>query len=120
MDIMLSQKIFESIKKIDENGVEYWEARVLMPLLEYNKWSNFNSVVITKAKIGCKNSGQEVEYHFADIGKLTKIAVESPKETKSQISDYKLSRYACYLIAQNGDSSRSHFNTYGHGLSLRT
>lgn len=120
MDIILSQKNFESIKKIDENGVEYWEARELMPLLEYDKWSNFDSVVITKAKIACKNSGQEVDYHFADVGKLIKIAVGSPKETMRQIRDYKLSRYACYLIAQNGDSSKQAVSTAQTYFAVQT
>lgn len=95
-------KNFEEIKKIDENGVEYWEARELMPLLEYDKWSNFDSVVIAKAKVACINSGQNVTNHFADIGKMVKIGSGSEREVK----DYKLSRYACYLIAQNGDPSK--------------
>ncbi|MDO8609017.1 MAG: DNA damage-inducible protein D [bacterium] len=99
-------KHFEEIKKIDENGVEYWEARELMPLLEYTKWDNFENVVIKKAKEACKNSGQEINYHFADIGKMIKIAVGTLRETSRNIPDYKLSRYACYLIAQNGDTSK--------------
>ena len=99
-------KDFEGIKKIDENGFEYWEARELMPLLGYEKWSNFEHIVIEKAKSSCSNSGQRIEDHFADIGKMIRIAVGSPKETTRQIRDYKLSRYACYLIAQNGDTSK--------------
>ena len=104
-DITISapHKNFEDIKKIDENGIEYWEARELMPVLGYEKWSNFEKVVIEKAKISCSASGQNIKYHFADIGKMIKIAIGSSKETTRQIRDYRLSRYACYLIAQNGD-----------------
>ena len=63
-------KDFEGIKKIDEFGVEYWEARELMLLLGYSKWSNFNSVVIEKAITACRNSDQAVKNHFADTGKM--------------------------------------------------
>lgn len=98
-------KNFEEIKKLDENGIEYWEARELMPLLGYEKWSNFNSV-IRKAKIACNLSGQNERNHFTDVGKMIKIAIGSSKETIRRIQDYKLSRYACYLIAQNGKSSK--------------
>ncbi len=108
-------KNFEEIKKIDKNGIEYWEARELMPLLGYQKWSNFESVVIEKAKVSCRNSGQDIQNHFADIGKMIKIAIGSPKEASRKIHDYKLSRYACYLIAQNGDPAKkpiAHAQTY--------
>ena len=74
-------KRFENIKKIDENGIEYWEARELMLLLDYDKWSNFENVVIEKAKIACSNSEQVVENHFTDIGKMIKIATGTAKET---------------------------------------
>ncbi len=100
--IKAPHKNFEDIKKIDENGIEYWEARELMPLLDYDKWSNFDGVVIAKAKAACINSGQSVTNHFADVGKMVKLGSSSEREIK----DYKLSRYACYLIAQNGDSSK--------------
>ena len=95
-------KNFEGIKKIDESGIEYWEARELMPLLGYFKWSNFDSVVIEKAKVACENSGQAVSNHFADVGKMVILGSGSKREVK----DYRLSRYACYLVAQNGDSSK--------------
>lgn len=97
---------FEKIKKLDENGVEYWEARELMPLLEYTEWRNFTSVIF-KAQQACKNSGQVIENHFVDINKMIKIAAGTPRETVRLIPDYKLSRYACYLIAQNGDPSKN-------------
>jgi DNA-damage-inducible protein D len=94
-------KNFESARKIDENGVEYWTARELMLLLGYSKWTNFETV-IKKSKVACNNSGQFFENHFADIGKMVDIG----SNTVRKVGDYRLDRYACYLIAQNGDSSK--------------
>ena len=96
-----TSKMFEDIKYIDEEGNEYWLARQLMPLLEYCKWDNFNKV-IEQAKIACKNSGVDIKEQFPEVGKLS-INVNGGKR---RIVDYKLSRYACYLIAQNGDSRK--------------
>lgn len=76
-----------------------------MPLLEYTDWRNFNSVIL-KAQEACKNSEQVIKNHFVEVNKMIKIAVGTAKETTRLIQDYKLSRYACYLIAQNGDSSK--------------
>jgi len=98
-------KNFEDIKKIDENGVEYWEARELMVVLGYEEWRKFEGV-IGKAKSSCKESGQLEEDHFVGTDKMIKIAVGTSKEASRLILDYKLSRYACYLIAQNGDSRK--------------
>ena len=95
-------KDFESIKKINEQGFEYWEARELMPVLGYEKWQN-SEQVIEKAIIACTKSGQIVEYHFTDVSKMIKIANNTAKEANRKVKDYYLSRYACYLIAQNGD-----------------
>ena len=92
---------FENIKRIDEYGIEYWEARELMKILEYNKWENFEKV-INKAKEACKNSNISVIEHFPDVRKLSKRA----NNAEVIIKDYKLTRYACYLIAQNGDSRK--------------
>lgn len=92
---------FESIQHIDENGIEYWYARELMTMLEYNKWENFQKV-INKAKLACENSSISVLEHFPDIRKTIKM----PKGAEKTIIDYKLTRYACYLIAQNGDSRK--------------
>ena len=89
---------FENIKHIDEYGNEYWKARELMNALEYSKWSNFISV-IDKAKIACELSSKNIMEHFADVGKLSKRANNAVVEIK----DYKLSRYACYLIVLNSD-----------------
>lgn len=99
-------KNFEDIKKFDENGIEYWEARELMSVLEYDKWENFEKV-IKKAKKACKNSEQLVENHFADVRKMILIARGTAREARRKVKDYKLSRYACYLIAQNGDPSKT-------------
>lgn len=98
-------KDFESIKKIDSAGSEYWEARELMTILEYAQWRDFHHV-ITRAITACKRSGQSPQNHFAYVSKMIKIAKGSAKEADRNIDDYKLSRYACYLIAQNGDPSK--------------
>ena len=92
---------FEEIKHIDEFGEEYWYARELMKVLQYNKWENFEKV-INKAKDACQNSGISEFEHFPDVRKLSKRA----NNAEVIISDYKLTRYACYLIAQNGDSRK--------------
>lgn len=100
--ISAPHKNFEEIKKIDKNGVEFWEARELMKILGYVEWRKFEGV-IEKAKESCKKSNQTIQYHFVDAGKMIKIATGSAKETFRKINDYYLTRYACYLIAQNGD-----------------
>jgi len=96
-----TERLFEDIKHIDENGNEYWLARELMPLLEYSKWERFSNT-IDNAKNACENSGYNVNDHFPNVGKMVQIG----SKTNRQIVDYKLSRYACYLIAQNGDSRK--------------
>lgn len=98
-------KNFEQIKKIDENSVEYWEARDLLKVLEYTEWRNFK-LVIQKAIISCSKSGQKSNHHFVETNKMIVLAKNTNKESKREIEDYKLSRYACYLIAQNGDPSK--------------
>lgn len=96
-----TEKIFEDIKHMDENGNEYWFARELQLALEYTQWRRFENT-IDKAKIACKNSKINIDEHFANIGKTIKM----PKNASKIVKDYKLSRYACYLIAQNGDSRK--------------
>ena len=92
---------FEGIKHTDEEGREYWYARELMVVLQYKKWQNFEAI-INKAMISCTNSEINVLDHFADVSKMVKIGSGAEREQH----DYKLTRYACYLIAQNGDSRK--------------
>ncbi len=94
-------KDFESIKKIDENGMEYWTARELMSVLGYSTWRRFEDVIV-KAKQSCVNSRQFPQDHFVDTGKMTQIGHGIVRK----LDDYKLDRFACYLIAQNGDSTK--------------
>ena len=100
-EIDKNNKSFEDIKHIDENNVEFWYARELMPILQYSNWQNFEKI-IDKAKISCENSDVNVLDHFIDVSKMVQIG--SGAKRKQQ--DYKLTRYACYLIAQNGDSRK--------------
>ena len=95
-------KNFENIRKIDENKIEYWTARELLPILGYKKWQN-SEEVISRAKRACANSGQDAENHFTGFSKMVEIGSNTVREVK----DYKLDRYACYLIAQNGDPKKS-------------
>lgn len=88
---------FEDIKQIREDGSEFWSARDLASALDYNKWENF-SKVINRAMIACENSGHTIAYDFPEVRKIVEAGV-----TKKPILDYELSRYACYLIVQNGD-----------------
>jgi len=96
-----NNSIFESIKRMDENGYEYWYARELQTALKYKEWRNFE-LVIDKAKMACQNSGYSVILCFVDTNKT----LQMPNGGFKNINDYKLSRYACYLIAQNGDSRK--------------
>ena len=93
-----TEKLFEDIKHIDENGNEYWLARELQQVLEYKEWRKFNNVV-NKAIITCNNSKVRIEEHFVQVDKM----IIMPKNASKIIRDYKLSRYACYLIVQNSD-----------------
>lgn len=89
---------FEDIKHIDENGKEYWYARELMKVLSYKDWRYFDSV-IEKAKTACNNSEMSDNDHFVVDNKMVKIGSGAKRAQK----DYKLTRYACYLIAQNAN-----------------
>ena len=93
-----TEKMFEDIKHIDENEKEYWYARELQVALEYKRWDKFCKV-IENAKITCEKSKYAVSDHFSHLGKMVDIG----SGAKRRQVDYKLSRYACYLIVQNGD-----------------
>ena len=95
--IMNYKKRFDEIRH-EENGVEFWYARELMHLLDYSKWQNFENVLL-KAKVACANNGIVVEDHFADASKMVILGSGANRE----VEDYMLTRYACYLIAENGD-----------------
>ena len=90
-------KRFEDIKKIRADGTEFWSARELAPALEYTKWENFQNV-IKRAMIACENSGHSVEDDFPEVRKIVVAGI-----TSKTVTDYELTRYACYLIVQNGD-----------------
>ncbi len=93
-----TEKIFEDIKHIDEYGNEYWLARELQIALDYKKWQKFINV-IENAKIACEQSNFIIEDHITQVGKMVDIG----SKTSRSIVDYRLSRYACYLIVQNSD-----------------
>ena len=93
-------KIFESTKHIDKEGNEYWDARELQKVLEYSQWRRFNET-IEKAKLTCINSNIDLNDHFANAGKMVRTG-----DSNRIIKNYYLSRYACYLIAQNADNRK--------------
>ena len=92
------QKTFEELKQVNQYGAEYWNARDLQPLLGYTQWRRFEDAV-NRAKTSCRQSGNTPEHHFAGAGKMIILGKGGTRE----VSDYHLSRFACYLIAQNGD-----------------
>lgn len=93
------KKLFDDFIHISENGeIEFWYARELQTLLGYSRWENFE-LVIKKAMISCENAGGNVNDHFRGITKMIKLA----KNAERGVKEYVLTRYACYLIAQNGD-----------------
>ena len=90
-------KSFEDIKRTKEDGTEYWYARELSEVLQYKQWRNF-AKVIDRAKLACQNSGRDIDDDFAEVSKIVEAGA-----TQKKVIDYELSRYACYLIVQNGD-----------------
>lgn len=97
-EVTIAGQTFEGLKQINEHGAEYWSARALQPLLGYSQWRRFEQA-IDRAITSCKESGNPPENHFAGAGKMVGLGSGSERE----IEDYHLSRFACYLIAQNGD-----------------
>lgn len=96
-----TESLFESIKHINNYGEEFWYARDLQEALEYTEWRNF-SKVINRAIAACDNSNNIVSEHFVEVNKT----INMPNNASKDIPDYQLSRYACYLIVQNGDARK--------------
>jgi len=97
------------------DGIDCWSARELKNLLGYSKWENFEKV-IEKAKEACTNAGEEVSYHFPDIRKT----IQMPKGAEKEINDILLTRYACYLVAQNGDSRKIEISFAQNYFAIQT
>lgn len=95
------ENVFEDIKHINEYGEEFWYARELQEVLDYSEWRNFN-LVIKKAIVACENSENNRSDHFVDANKT----IAMPKGATKEIEEFMLSRYACYLVVQNGDSRK--------------
>lgn len=106
---------FESYSKKTEEGIEFWLARDLQQLLGYDKWDNFLNV-ISKAKIACENTEHSIFDHFADVRKT----IQMPKGAQKEVPDLMLTRYACYLIAQNGDPRKEQISFAQNYFALQT
>ena len=106
---------FDQIMQVDELGVEYWLARQLQPLLGYVQWRRFEET-IERAKLACQNSGYEIQDHFADADNLVKRS----QGGGSRQSDYRLSRYACYLTAMNGDPRKPEISAAQTYFAVKT
>lgn len=94
--------LFDSIRKENENGEEYWSSRDLSKVLGYSDYRNFTSV-ISKAKIACENSNQIIQNHFVDVTEKVLIGYN----VERQIDTVRMTRYACYLVVQNSDPSKT-------------
>ena len=101
--INITEENFESIKHINEKGIEYWYARELMVVLGYSSWDKFKNI-IKRAQIACENSNIQINECFSHLGKTSKMPNGGEKIVEDY--DYMLNRYACYLIAQNGSSRK--------------
>lgn len=111
------QELFKQFERIcyNYNGIECWSARELQKLLGYSKWENFEKVIV-KAKDACKNAGEEVTNHFPDVRKT----IPMPKGAEKEIDDILLTRYACYLIGQNGDSRKEEISFAQNYFAVQT
>ena len=113
--LSIGSQPFESLKKVNEHNAEYWEARELQPLLGYSQWRSFESA-IKKAIISCQESGNAKDNHFASTGKMVVLGSGSKRE----ISNYHLSRFACYLIAQNSDPRKAQIAVAQQYFAIQT
>ena len=109
------EKIFEDIKHIDEFGHEYWLARELQSVLGYNQWRSINDL-IERAIVACQESKYNVDDHFAVQRKMIKLA----KGATRKVVDYKLSRYAYYLVVMNGNPNKEVLNNLYNSKIYRT
>ncbi|MEI6209702.1 MAG: BRO family protein [Desulfuromonadales bacterium] len=98
---------FEELEKTNEHGAEFWSARELQPLLGYGQWRRFEDA-INRAMTSCGQSGNNPDYHFVGAGKM----IATGKGALREVSDFHLSRFACYLIAQNGDPRKPEIAEY--------
>ncbi|HPL76222.1 MAG TPA: DNA damage-inducible protein D [Paludibacteraceae bacterium] len=117
---MKKELILELFQKFENicylyNDVECWSARELQALLGYSKWENFEKVIV-KAKESCSNAGENIEDHFPDVRKT----IPMPKGAEKQIDDILLTRYACYLIAQNGDARKEEISFAQNYFAVQT
>lgn len=96
-----AKSVFERIRHVDEHGKEFWYARELAKILDYNDFRNFD-VVVQKAVQACQSSGENVSYHLVEATEMIEIG----RGGKRALPSYRLSRYACYLIVQNADPSK--------------
>jgi DNA-damage-inducible protein D len=110
-----SRKSFEDLKQVNQHGAEYWTARDLQPHLGYDQWRRFEDA-IKRAITSCEKSGNDPGYHFAGAGKMIPVG----KGGARQVSDYNLSRFACYLLAQNGDPRKSEIASAQKYFAIQT
>lgn len=114
-EVAIAGRTFEQLKQVNEHGAEYWSARALQPLLGYSQWRRFEQA-IERSITSCKESGNPPEYHFAGAGK----PITGGKGAVQVVGDYQLSRFACYLIAQNGDSRKAEIANAQQYFAIQT
>ena len=102
LETQRSQSLFNVIRRVRPDGSEYWSARDMQPLLGYTEWRKFNDA-LERARSACENSGQDSRNHFVPAAKMVGVGSGAERE----LLDYHLTRYACYLVAMNGDSRKN-------------